>query len=323
MPDSQLPTGLSVNQFIGFRPGPKLLILGAVHGNETCGTRAIERLRREIEEGTVRIDCGTLTMIPITNPLAYRLKRRHGDRNLNRNMRIASAPEDFEDAVANVLCPLLEAHDILLDLHSFHTPGVPFALFGPPNNDDHLQPFDKAEQEEALALHLGVDRFVEGWLETYAQGVRDRLARGAEANVDYGVGTTETIRRYGGMGITLECGQHDEDEAPHRAYRAVCATLSHLAMAAGLPSPPPPAHPEVIRLYKVIDRLHRDDRFVRDWRSFEKVARGDVIAVRHDGVELSAETDGWIVFPNPNAQVDQEWFYLAGKSDRLRPARGP
>ncbi len=165
MSELMLPTGLSVSQFIGLRPGPKLIVLGAVHGNETCGTEAIQRTRQEIERGVLRVECGTLTMLPIANPLAYQLKRRHGDRNLNRNMRITNSPQDFEDAVSNLLCPLLHAHDALLDLHSFHTPGIPFALIGPCNNRGQLEPFAMAEEEEALALHLGVDRFVEGWLE--------------------------------------------------------------------------------------------------------------------------------------------------------------
>ena len=82
------PTGLSISQFIGLRPGPKLIVLGAVHGNETCGTEAIQRTRQEIERGVLRIECGTLTMLPIANPLAYQLKRRHGDRNLNRNIDV-------------------------------------------------------------------------------------------------------------------------------------------------------------------------------------------------------------------------------------------
>jgi hypothetical protein len=30
------------------------------------------------------------------------------------------------------------------------------------------------------------------------------------------------------------------------------------------------------------------------------------------------EDDGWIVFPNPRAQVGQEWFYLARASGRPR-----
>jgi len=312
------PTGLSVSQFLGLRPGPKLIVLGAVHGNETCGTEAIQRTRQEIERGVLRIECGTLTMLPIANPLAYRRKRRHGDRNLNRNMRITDSPQNFEDAVSNLLCPLLRAHDALLDLHSFHTPGIPFALIGPCNNRGRLEPFAMAEQEEALALHLGVDRFVEGWLETYAQGARDRQARGAEAHIDYGVGTTETIRRYGGIGITLECGQHDDNQAPRIAYRAIRGALAHMGMAAAEARALPSSQPEVIRLHKVIDRLHPDDRLCRDWRSFEEIRQGDVLAMRHDGAELTADQDGWIVFPNPTAQVDQEWFYLAKKSDRLR-----
>lgn len=311
------PTGLSVYQFLGLQPGPKLLVLGAVHGNETCGTKAIQRIQQEISGGALRIERGSLTMVPITNPLAYQLKRRHGDRNLNRNMRVTDRPLDFEDSVANQLCPLLEAHDVLLDLHSFHTPGIPFALIGPDNNRGDLEPFSKAQEEEALALRLGVDRFVEGWLDTYARGVRDRLARGAEADVDYGVGTTETIRRFGGMGITLECGQHDDEQAPGLAYHAIRATLAHLGMTTAEEVPPPASEPEVIRLYKVWDRLHVEDSFARDWRSFEKISRGEVIARRHDGTELLSDQDGWIVFPNPNAQVDQEWFYLANRSDRL------
>ncbi len=317
MSDLPIPSALTIHQIVGLNPGPKLAVFGAVHGNETCGTVAIRRVIQELERNTFSLQRGTLTLVPVVNPLAYQLKRRHGDRNLNRNMRVTANPQDFEDRLSNVICPLLEAHDVLLDLHSFHTPGIPFALFGPQNNRDQLEPFVKAGEEEALALHLGVDRFVEGWLETYAQGVRDRQARGAEAHVDYGVGTTETIRRYGGIGITLECGQHDDDEAPQVAYRAIRGALAHLGMAAAGPRPLLPSQPEVIRLYKVLDRLHPDDRLYRDWRSFEEIKQGDVLAVRHDGTELTADQNGWIVFPNPTAQVDQEWFYLAKKSVRL------
>lgn len=317
MSDLPIPSAITIHQIAGLEPGPKLVVFGAVHGNETCGTVAIRRVLKELEEGTLSLERGTLTLVPVVNSLAYQLKRRHGDRNLNRNMRVTANPQDFEDKLSNLICPLLEAHDVLLDLHSFHTPGIPFALIGPHNNRDDLERFVKAEEEEALALHLGVDRFVEGWLETYAQGVRERQARGAEAHVDYGVGTTETIRRYGGMGVTLECGQHDDDEAPEVAYRAIRGTLAHLGMVAAEPRPLPPSQPEVIRLYKVLDRLHPEDRFCRNWRSFEEIRQGDVLAVRHDGAELIADQDGWIVFPNPTALVNQEWFYLAQKSDRL------
>ena len=316
MTESLIPTGLSVYQFTGFQPGPKLIILGAVHGNETCGTEALQRLNREIDSGEVTINKGTLTILPITNPLAYQFQRRHGDRNLNRNMSRSDEPRDFEDRVCNVLCPLLEQHDVLLDLHSFQAPGIPFALIGAPNNEGEIEPIARAEQEEVMAMSLGVNRFVEGWLDTYAQGVQDRKARGVDARVDYGVGTTETMRRSGGIAVTLECGQHDDETAPQTAYTAIRNTLAHLEMTSD-DKPEVVSHPEVIRLYRVIDRLHPDDVFTKQWLSFEKIDQGAVIARRHDGTQLVSDRDGWIVFPNNNAQVNQEWFYLAAQSNRL------
>ncbi len=293
-----------------------MLMLGAVHGNETCGAVALQRLHTALTQGQLTLMRGTLTLSPITNPLAHAKGQRMGDRNLNRQLVRHEAPVAFEDHLANQLLPLLAAHDVLLDLHSFHTPGQPFALIGPRDNQGDLEPFAQAEAEEALALRLGVSRFVEGWLDTYATGVRERQARGVVAHVDYGVGTTEAMRRLGGIAITLECGQHDEANAPESAYQAACAALVHLGLLDGAP-PEPCAKPEVIRLVQVHDRLHPGDRFAKPWRSFEALSQGDLIGHRHDGVEVRAGHDGWIVFPNPQAGVDQEWFYLAQASIRL------
>ncbi|MFM7570724.1 MAG: succinylglutamate desuccinylase/aspartoacylase family protein, partial [Betaproteobacteria bacterium] len=78
---------LRVHQFHGLQPGPRLIVLGAVHGNEVAGVRAIERVLGEIESGALLILRGSLTLIPITNPLAHQLGTRSGDRNLNRNLR--------------------------------------------------------------------------------------------------------------------------------------------------------------------------------------------------------------------------------------------
>jgi uncharacterized protein len=38
-----------------------------------------------------------------------------------------------------------------------------------------------------------------------------------------------------------------------------------------------------------------------------------VIGMRHDGEAIKAASDGFIVFPNPRAEVGQEWFYFAQK----------
>jgi len=71
---------------VSTQPGVRLIVLGAVHGNETCGTRAIERAIGEIETGTLALHAGRVTWVPVANPLAYEKRRRTGDRNLNRNL---------------------------------------------------------------------------------------------------------------------------------------------------------------------------------------------------------------------------------------------
>jgi len=310
--------------FNGLKPGVRLIVLGAVHGNETCGTQAIHRVMAEIHAGQIHIVAGSVTFVPVTNPLAYARKQRMGDRNLNRNLYPQTTPKEFEDHVANWLCPLLAQHEVLLDLHSFHTPGEPFVMLGPDNNAGALEPFAQAAREEVLALRLGVRRLVDGWLDTYAAGVQRRVAQHpieAEARVlntdpRYGVGTTEYMRSVGGCALTLECGQHDDPDAPQVAYRAILNTLAHLGLITQ-PAPPVVANPEALRLYQVVDKVHIDDTFSRAWASFDPVAAGELIGVRQDGSEVVAEDDGFIVFPNPKALPGQEWFYLARRSGRV------
>jgi len=308
-------------------PGPRLIVLGAVHGNETCGTRGIGRVIAEIDAGRLVLARGRVTFVPVTNPLAYANGRRTGDRNLNRKLAPTDAPREFEDHVANWLCPLLADNEVLLDLHSFSAPGVPFVFLGPDDNDGAIEPFAHAAREQALAARLGVTRAVDGWLGTYAAGVlrrRELAALHPEATLDldprYGIGTTEYMRSVGGCAVTLECGQHADPQAPQVAYRAIVNTLAHLGLSDAA-DPPPMAQIEALRLSEVVDRLHADDAFAKAWRSFDPVAAGERIATRHDGTAVTAPYAGAIVFPNPGAEVGHEWFYLARPSQRFAGMR--
>ena len=309
------------------KPGRRLIICGAVHGNEVCGTKAIGRVLGEIASGSLPLLAGSVTFVPVTNPLAYQLQQRNGDRNLNRNLYPQAQPQDFEDHLANWLCPLLAAHQVLLDLHSFNSPGRPFALLGPPDNDGSLEPFSQAAQEQDLVQRLGVNRFVDGWLDTYARGVQRRVARTPASqrrtdllNTDarYGVGTTEYMRSQGGCAVTLECGQHDDPAAPEVAYQAILSTMAWCGIIAPrLPAHSKPESREMLHLYDVIDRHDEADAFVRGWSSFDAIDAGDRIGARGDGRPVCADRDGFIVFPNVKAVPGQEWFYLAERSTRL------
>lgn len=304
----------SIN-YTGLAKGPRLIITGAVHGNETCGTKAIRRVMEEIDSGSLMVRAGSVTFVPVTNPLAYQLNQRSGERNLNRNLFPKDEPQDFEDQIANWLCPLLAQHDVLLDLHSFNARSQPFVMVGPRNNAGTLQPFKHAEKERALARRLGVARFVDGWMATYGQGVQRRM-RGSDAAqletvLRYGVGTTEFMRTTGGYALTLECGQHADPAAPDVAYRAIMNTLAFLKVI-DAPEPEPIAldQMESLSMVAVHDRLDAGDQFSKVWASFDPVSQGDLIGTRADGTPVRAEFDGKILFPDVNAQPNNEWFYM-------------
>ena len=319
LPPRPRPLQFESIAFQALEEGPALIVLGAVHGNEVCGTLALLKLIEDLRSGQLKLLKGRVTLVPITNPLAYNRQQRNGDRNLNRNLTPTSSPVDFEDHVANWLCPLLAEHDVLLDLHSFQKGNRPFALFGPPDNQTELQPFSQARPERDLAFRLGVDRFLDGWLETYAEGVSRRVRTAVEKgrnlqglNTDsrYGMGTTEWMRATGGYAVTLECGQHEEESAPATAYNAILRTLVHLGLVEGEPIAPVKAF-QHLSLVQVVDKENAEDAFVQAWSSFDAVKKGQPIGVRADGSSVLAERDAWIVFPNTAAQAGQEWFYLA------------
>ena len=312
------PATLRAHRFAGLEgDGPKLIVLGAVHGNETCGTRAIERVLAEIERGELSIVRGLLTLVPVANPLAYTKGERRGERNLNRQLQPTSAPREFEDRIANVLCPWLAAHDVLLDLHSFNSPGRPFVLRGPDDNTGTLEPFAHAAAEGRFAAHLGPTRIVEGWMSAYAEGAARRAQRGLleDADPSYGIGTTEYMRAQGGYGVTLECGQHLDPGGPEVGYRAIRQAIALLGLA-DLECALPATEFECLRLTEVVDRQHAADRFVRPWRSFDAVHAGEHVGERHDGTPVIARADGHIVFPDERALPGHEWFYFAQASDR-------
>ncbi len=311
---------LRAHRITGLAPGPRLIVTGAVHGNETAGTKGIRRVLAEIDGSDIEIVRGSVTFVPVCNPLAYNNMRRMGERNLNRRLQPTATPQDNEDRIAGVLCKWFAEHDVLLDLHSFRSPGQPFVMHGPADNRGALEPFAHAAAEAQLAAHVGPSRIVEGWMQAYADGVARRKARGltpgaVHEDPSYGVGTTEYMRSRGGYGITLECGPHDDPAGEDVAHHAIRQTLALLGLA-DLPLAPPARPFECLRLAEVIDRHADGDRFVKDWTSFDPLAEDELIALRADGSEVRAPQAGCIVFPDVSALPGHEWFYLAQRSER-------
>jgi predicted deacylase len=150
-------------------------------------------------------------------------------------------------------------------------------------------------------------------LRTYGDGVQRRLSGSNELQtaLRYGMGTTEYMRSVGGYALTLECGQHDDPQAPEVAYRAILNTLAFLGMIdAPEPEPVAPEQMEALSMVAVYDKQHADDTFSRNWSSFDPVKQGEEIGRRADGRPVLAEVDGRILFPDAAAEANSEWYYL-------------
>ncbi|KQP17995.1 succinylglutamate desuccinylase/aspartoacylase family protein [Pseudorhodoferax sp. Leaf267] len=306
---------LRVHAVTALQPGPRLIVLGGVHGDETCGTQGIAQLIEELDTGALVLRRGQLTLVPVANPLARERMQREGERNLNRSFRPSAAPADYEARITNVLCPLLAAHDVLLDLHSFQSAGEAFAMIGPRDNREALEPFQRAREEGQLALHLGTPCVVEGWLDIYAAGIEQRGLPLTDEALAYGWGTNEYMRSQGGYAVTLECGQHGDPAAPVVAHRAIHAALQTLGMVDQ--AAPLVPKPRLLKLVSAVDRNAPGDRLLREWATFDAVQQGQAIAMREGGSVLVAPGDGYIVFPNAQAALGTEWYYFAVDSDRV------
>jgi uncharacterized protein len=106
----------------GRHAGPKILVLGGVHGNEYCGVEAIEKLKN------IEISNGILRFI-VANPEAVRRGVRFVDENLNRVICENDEPKTYEARLALELLFHLRWSDYCLDVHASNTPSTtPFII---------------------------------------------------------------------------------------------------------------------------------------------------------------------------------------------------
>lgn len=280
------------------KPGKHLLVLGAVHGDEICGPAAIDALVPEIASGALPLVAGRVTFVPVCNPQAYAQGQRYIDHNLNRDLRRREKPVDYEDHLANLLCPLLEECDVLLDCHSYAAQGPAFIWAGV-----------ETPEEQAFCRCLGPEIELFGWAPSYA-----RLLGQVDGTI--AIGTTEYMRQFGGMGVTLECGSNQDPRSVDVARLAIRRAMAFCGLCAaeeGVSSSfPLKTRGRLEEIYWQQDR----GTFVKDWHHMDAVAAGETIALREDGTSLCALQDGFIIFPRADCPVGDEWFYFGVNAPR-------
>jgi L,D-peptidoglycan transpeptidase YkuD (ErfK/YbiS/YcfS/YnhG family)/predicted deacylase len=293
--------GLESVSFQALEPGPRVIVLGGVHGNEPCGPAGIAKAMHALRSRRLTLEKGSVTFVPVANPKAYRINQRAGDRNLNRALSEKPLPLDNEDRVANLLCPLLRGHDVLLDLHSFGAAGEPFAL---------VATADEARLAAALSLPL----VLHGWMTCHRR--MGAVYPETAVRLAHAVGTTEYMRFAGGSAITVECGSHGDPNAATVAYRSIVRTLRHLGLIAGMQASPDPC-PELWEIVEAVPAHSPEDRLEKPFAAGEAVVMGQQIGRRAIGTPIVAPFDARIIFASRSAPAGEELCFLCRPSSAL------
>ena len=267
--------------------GPRLLLLGAIHGNETAGTKAIMKLKEAFDKKEISLNCGCLTMLPVCNPLAYKQGVRFVAKNLNRIIRRHDNPSCPEEEFADEVAQAILQNDYILDLHSTHNAGEPpFTFLDYPN-----------DQTRRLVAAAEVDYVICNWPEIYKNA----------PIADY---CTEYFAHVSGKyAITLECGYHYDETAREIAGKSIRNLLAGLGM---INRPFTERNKSYLTLKEVIVKK-RAGNLQKNYKHLDKVAKGEIIGLYDDGEKVTADNDGFILIPNHDAADGTEWFYLAVK----------
>lgn len=302
--------GLQVERLVGALrgevPGPTLIVVGGIHGNEPAGVLAGRRVLERLREGRLPLT-GELVVLA-GNVGALRLGRRYQVKDLNRQWTedrvtalaapaTTSAPEeDAEDREQRELYAAVQevmrrarGPVYLVDFHTTSAAGIPFALHGDtPRHRTFARHFP-------LPSILGLEELVDGVL-------------------------VEWLSHRGCVTMVIEAGQHEDPNSVDNLEAALWLALA----AAGLAGPE--RLPEFARSRARLERARGDlphvmevmsrhavapDHEFRMEPGFANIARtraGQLLARDRRG-EIRAARDGLLFMPLYQGQ-GQDGFFL-------------
>ena len=266
--------------------GPDILFLGAIHGNEPCGTQAIFKVIEKFASLAISPLKGSVNFIPICNPLAFEHNTRQIDENLNRIIQAYDTPQTYEQHLAVELLEHISCADIIIDLHSTSAPSSEPFIFS--DYPDILA--------DKIAAAQSIKYIIKGWPQIYADN---------DMVQDFSTG--HCAHTYGKTCLTIECGYSLDPLSTQTAYYVIMNTLLSLGILEGYPSIP-------IKQYNIImDKLYiktKSGRLSKEFHNLDFIKRGETIAVYDDGSNILCPQDSYMLLPKLDAKINAEWFYL-------------
>lgn len=278
-----------VYQFKADQVGSAVLIFGAIHGNEVCGTKALLRLKKEIEEGQLILKSGCLTFVPICNPKAFEENTRDIDVNLNRIFHHHEKPTLYEHYMANFLSPLIDKATVLLDIHSYTSDNKPFAI----------QKYN-SKAHDRLTSAIPLTYVLKDWLDLY----KDKHDKNAHT-------TNVEANAKGVAAITVECGLHDSGSSVDVAYHVIRSVLTEY----GLIDYDVVKRPQTFVSFKQVFFFEQGAKYTKPYKHLDRLKKDELIAIYPSGQEVRAQSDGYILLPNMGYYDGAEWFYTGTLKD--------
>jgi predicted deacylase len=253
-------------------PGPHVVLLSLMHGNEFAGAIVLDQLLREDVaplRGRISFAFVNLAAFARFDPRAPTLSR-FVDEDINRlweETLLTGPRSSVELDRARELRPLIDDADAILDLHSMLWPSDPLILCG------------QTVRGRALGHAMGRPPIV----------VADAGHANGPRLIDYA-----GFRRTGAAAILVEAGQHWRPETVDTTMASVTGLLLHLDLVsthAALPLllPKEPVHFAIVT--DVVTARTNSFSFVRAWRGGEVVARQNTVIATEGHAEIRTPYD--------------------------------
>ncbi len=282
---------IPTNQFNTNISGKKVLIFGAVHGNEPCGTAAINQIASDIKKNLLSLNAGSLTMVPQCNLDASKANVRFIDNDLNRIFEHHDDSSSYESSLANTLTKLVDECDVLLDIHSMRAATKAPFVFQDYND----------ETSQKWVQSLGIETVLTGWPEIYAgSGYMDTLTY---------------AHQKGKSALCIECGQNEDPTAAQVAYDSIIQTLIFFGLVDSYYSKQATHKPTLVYEGKELVKVPLEGgKLTQEWAHMQNVKGGTVLATSHDGQKIVAPFNNTVIMlPKHHAKAGQEWFYMGTK----------
>lgn len=103
--------GLEIHTIKGAKKGPVLLVVGGIHGDEPSGPKAVDLFK------DVKVEEGTLILVPRANVRALSRNKRYLNRDMNRMFGEKTCSRCYELGPVKELKKLISSADMFLNLH--------------------------------------------------------------------------------------------------------------------------------------------------------------------------------------------------------------